>query len=351
MSQPPSRRVRVLIVDDSAVVRSAITRILQDQSDIEIVGLATNGEMGVKSTVRLDPDVVILDIEMPVMDGITALPLILKEKPSVKVLMCSTLSARGAEISIRALSLGAAECILKPGGGAVSQAADFQRELLSLIRSLAGVKIAPQDTTAQRFPLRKAPNALPARILAIGSSTGGPKALIEMLTGMSGLSVPIVITQHMPKTFTSMLAKHIGEKTGIVCCEAEDGQEIKAGCAYVAPGDYHLLFRKEAEKICVKLDQGPPENFCRPSVDPMLRSLIPVYGNRTLAVILTGMGSDGAKGCADIIDAGGQVIAQDEASSVVWGMPGAVATAGLCRAVLPPEQIRMTAKSIIEGRG
>lgn len=306
---------------------------------MEVVGIAVNGDMGVKSIKRFNPDIVILDIEMPVMDGITALPLILKEKPGVRVLICSTLSAHGADISIKALSLGASECILKPGGEAIVSAQDFQAQLVKVVRSLVP-RIKPAAlTTTPAVALRKNAASLPPKILAIGSSTGGPKVLMDVLVKLNNLPIPIVITQHMPKTFTSMLAQHISRSCGITCIEGVEGETLKPGHAYIAPGGYHMTFRKAGENVTIHLTEEQPENFCRPSVNPMLRSLIPIYGARILTVILTGMGNDGSQVCTEVVANGGEVIAQDEATSVVWGMPGAVAAAGICSAVLPANDI------------
>lgn len=342
MAETPAR-TRILIVDDSAVIRTVISRTLSAHPDMEIVGIAANGELGVKSTASLKPDIVILDIEMPVMDGITALPLILKEKPDARVLICSTLSARGAEISVRALSLGATECILKPGGDAIVNAIDFQNELVKVVRSLAASKAFKKTgVSSQKSPvvLRKPTTQLPPRIIAIGSSTGGPKALMDILGHMKNLPAPIVITQHMPKTFTALLAQHITQSCGIPCSEGKEGEPLKAGHAYVAPGGHHMVFKKSGEAVTIHINEEPPENFCRPSVNPMLRSLIPIYGaNRILSIILTGMGNDGSQVCADLAAQGGTIIAQDEATSVVWGMPGAVAQAGICSAILPLDRI------------
>lgn len=343
-------RARVLIVDDSAVMRSVISRTLSASSDIEVVGKVENGEIAVNSIKSLDPDIVILDIEMPVMDGITALPLILKEKPSVKVLICSTLSARGADISVRALSLGATECILKPGSDTIISAKDFQDSLLRLVRTLAFKDVSKSAVVHKpKFTLQKKVSVLPPKILAIGSSTGGPKALMDLMVDLKNLPVPIVITQHMPKNFTAMLAKHITDQTGIPTQEGAPGMLLKAGCAYVAPGGYHMTLHKVNENVIIRLNEDPPENYCRPSVNPMLRSLIPIYGDRILAVILTGMGCDGSQACADVANRGGRVIAQDEATSVVWGMPGAVANAGLCSAVLPINEIHAAIKTSLRG--
>lgn len=337
---PTKRKIKILIVDDSAVIRSVISKALRAEEDFEVVGVAFNGDMGVRSIKTLDPDVVVLDIEMPIMDGITALPLILKEKPVVRVLICSTLSARGAEISVRALSLGAADCILKPGGEAIVTAEDFQRNLVRLIRTLRGGTLT-RDPNAQKktYTLQKPLVTTPPKILAIGSSTGGPNALMKVLANLKDLPIPIVITQHMPKTFTAMLAQHITQNCGIPCKEGAEGDVIQAGHAYVAPGDYHMTFKQSGNGVCIRLNQDPPENYCRPSVNPMLRSLIPLYGSAILSVILTGMGNDGSQACADVVKSGGRVIAQDEATSVVWGMPGAVSNAGLCTAILPLQDI------------
>lgn len=351
---PP--RTRILIVDDSAVIRTVISRTISAQPDMEVAGIAFNGELGVKSVASLKPDIVILDIEMPVMDGITALPLILKEKPGVRVLICSTLSARGADISIKALALGAAECILKPGGEAIVSAHDFQNELVRVLRSLAP-RFRKKETQAAGTPaspktnivLNKSKPALPPRIVAIGSSTGGPKALMEIMGHLRDMPVPIVITQHMPKTFTALLGQHISQNCNIPCTEGKEGEVLKPGHAYIAPGGYHMTFKKSGDSAAMHMTEDPPENFCRPSVNPMLRSLFPIYGNRILCVILTGMGNDGSQACAELVAQGGQVIAQDEATSVVWGMPGAVATAGICSAVLPANDIPLWVRSAVKG--
>lgn len=359
--------IRVMIVDDSAVIRAVITRTLTPEQGIEVVGTAPNGDLAVKAIARLQPDIVVLDIEMPVMDGLTALPLLLKEKPDVRVLICSTLSARGADVTMKALALGATDSILKPGGESISSAADFQRDLVRVIRVLGRPrkKYAPTNrtngadatagTAKKLYPqatitLRPHKAPLPPKILAIGSSTGGPKALMDMLKGLKNFPLPIVITQHMPKTFTAMLAQHIEQNCGIPCFEGAEGMVLKPGSAYVAPGGLHMIFQKgPGEYPAIHLDSGPPENFCRPSVDVMLRSLVDIYGSRILTVILTGMGSDGLEGCRKVVDNGGNVIAQDEETSIVWGMPGAVATAGLCSAVQPLSQLDVTIKKLVTG--
>lgn len=344
MNTVPSRPIKVMIVDDSTVIRSIIDKIIKSEPDIEVCGYATNGEQAVRTISICNPDVIILDIEMPVMDGITAIPLLLEKKPGVRILMCSTLSEQGADISIRALSLGATDCILKPGASSIQQSDNFHDKLRRMVRQIGESTI--KNVANQPVPIRKIgtkKSAVP-HILAIGSSTGGPNALAAVLPKLKNLSVPIVITQHMPQTFTKILANHLSQVSGIECREGSTGMVLQAGRVYIAPGGYHMTFRKSiSSEIEIILNDGPMENFCKPSVNPMLRSLCDVYGSHILLIMLTGMGEDGLTGAKQLVAKGGQVIAQDAATSVVWGMPGAVATAGICNAVLPlsaiPEHI------------
>jgi len=298
------------------------------------------------------------------------LPLLLKADPNIKVIMASTLTKRNAEISLKALSLGATEYVPKPSSAReLSGETDFRRELLDKVKNLgiihrqatAPAKPAPRATASS--PAKSAPLAKPSAqdgwrlnkgeeiklhkagttapdILAVGSSTGGPQALFEFLKGLpTSINLPVVITQHMPATFTSILAEHISRMTGWPCTEAKTGDVLEAGKILLAPGDYHMLIEQKGPQRIIKLAQDPPENFCRPAVDPMLRSVVKVYGARVLTVILTGMGNDGAKGAVDVVNAGGTVVAQDEKTSVVWGMPGAAAAAGVCSAILPISEI------------
>ncbi len=350
---------RVMVVDDSAVIRGLLTRALEQDPTIEVVASVPNGQMALNQLPRQPIDVVVLDIEMPVMDGLTALPKLLQLKPGLQVIMASTLTRKNADVSLRALRAGAADYVTKPSsGGELHSAEAFKRELTAKVKALAsaarggggaGPRSArpPVAAAAQRasaaapgqIKLRQAPSQTP-EIIAIGSSTGGPQALFKLLGDLKGvLRVPVLITQHMPATFTTLLAEHLGRASGMECHEARDGEPLRPGTIYVAPGDWHTTVAAEGTGRVIRLNQNPPENFCRPAVDPMLRSLAPIYGARLLTVILTGMGSDGAKGCEAVVAAGGQVVAQDEATSVVWGMPGAVATRGLCSAVLPIEEI------------
>jgi len=349
--------IKVMVVDDSAIVRGLFTRVLEAEPGVTVIASAGDGVMALRMLTREDPDVIVLDIEMPNMDGLTALPKIREFKPKVVVIMASTLTKRNAEISLRALSLGADDYIAKPSSrDELRSADDFKRELVEKVKALAArragrpvVRGPARSTAAPRpapiFPsrkpieLRSAGTARP-EILAIGSSTGGPKALAECLGPITaGISLPIIITQHMPPTFTEILAKHLGDVTGWPSAEGKDGDLIKSKHIYVAPGGHHMLVARKGPHKIIRITDDPPENFCRPSVDPMLRSMAEVYGPNVLVLILTGMGSDGQAGCKKIVERGGTVIAQDEETSVVWGMPGAVAVTGLCSAVLPINEI------------
>ncbi len=357
---------RVMVVDDSAVIRGFLTRVLESDDDIAVVESVNNGERALKAIARSEVDVVVLDIEMPVMDGLTALPLLLKARPGVKVIMASTLTRRNAAISIQALAAGASDYIPKPSSAReVHSSEDFRRDLIAKVKALAGRAITPgvpstagEPADARRrlygsapIELRK-PSQYTPGVLAIGSSTGGPQALFKLFETLDPkLRVPILVTQHMPPTFTALLAENIDRTSPFRCVEAADKDEIKPGCIYVAPGDHHMLVERKDKQRLIRLDQGPPENFCRPAVDPMLRSLIELYGPRVLGVILTGMGQDGLRGGRAVVEAGGTIIAQDEESSVVWGMPGAVATAGLCSAMQPVDQLAHKILRLVGGAG
>jgi two-component system chemotaxis response regulator CheB len=346
--------VRVMVVDDSAVIRGLITRILDADPKLQVVASVSDGQRAVDRVAKTEIDVIILDIEMPVMDGLTALPLILKADPKVKILMASTLTLRNADISMKALRLGATDYIPKPEASSnINGRDEFGRSLLDKVRHLGearrrarrfgGAATAAQPMAAEKakptITLRPSSRVKP-RIIAIGSSTGGPQALFKFLGGLTKeVKQPIVITQHMPPKFTTILAQHIGQNTGWPSAEATDGQVIEDGKIYIAPGDFHMVAESRGTSTVLRLTSDPPENFCRPAVDPMLRSLCDIYGPAILTVILTGMGHDGMKGAQRVVEKGGTVVAQDEASSVVWGMPGAVATNGLCSAVLPLDEL------------
>jgi len=353
-----------MVVDDSAVIRGLTTRILEEDDSLQVVASVGNGQLAVTNLARYDVDVIVLDIEMPVMDGLTALPKLLEVDPTVKIVMSSTLTSRNAEISIRALTAGAADYIPKPTSTSdISSGGEFRRELHDKVKSLGiarrgqgAASPGPEQTKSPThgatrvatpvaakpsapITLRK-PSLLKPEILTIGSSTGGPQALFEFLQYLQPtINVPVVLTQHMPPTFTSILADHISRKTPWTCSEAKEGDELRAGHIYLAPGDFHMLVVDNGGKKVVTVNQEPQENFCRPAVDPMLRSVVEIFGANVFTVILTGMGADGMKGSEGVVKAGGTVVAQDEKSSVVWGMPGAVAGAGICSAVLPLKEL------------
>lgn len=342
--------IRVMICDDSAVVRAAIGSILSADPAIRVVARVANGTAALGALQAQQIDVVVLDIEMPVMDGLTALPLLLAAAPGLSIIMASTATKRGAEISLRALRLGAADYLPKPDAGAGD--GFFGAELLAKVHGLARLRQSRQPGRAPGSGwVLRAPGKLPPQLLAIGSSTGGPAALFALAQQLGRrVTIPMVLTQHMPPIFTASLAQHIARLGGPTCSEAQEGEELRPGHILVAPGDKHLLIRRHNGRLIASLAVTPPENFCRPSVDPMLRSATEAVEGRMLIATLTGMGQDGLEGSRQAIAAGGTLIAQDEATSVVWGMPGAVTRAGLAHAVLPLPQIGAKLLALIDGR-
>lgn len=337
--------IRVMVVDDSAVVRGLVSRQLNTESGICVVATAANGELALAELARREVDVVVLDIEMPVMDGLTALKQMVALYPSTRVIMASTLTLRNAEISLKALHLGASDYVAKPEAG-LGAAETFHRDLSAKIRALAVRRpaVAPVAAPPPPSPTRppspaRAPRTRPGVIL-IGSSTGGPPALLKLFAALRGaVEQPILLVQHMPPTFTTLLAEQLARAGDRPCAEARQGEAIRPGHCYVAPGGWHMVVDREGAAPVLRLNQDPPENFCRPAVDPLFRSAAHVYGSGALGLVLTGMGADGAAGCEAVAQAGGAFIVQDEASSVVWGMPGAAAATGLSAGILPLDQI------------
>lgn len=338
-------KIRVLVVDDSIVVRRVVTEVLDAQEDIEVAGSASNGQIALTKMAQLKPDLVILDIEMPEMDGLTALTYLRQDHPRTPVIMFSSLTELGAKATLDALSRGASDFFAKPGGAGGLEASRrlIQAELVPAIRALCPRKTSqPVKSAPSVAPPRPAAPAAVSRIeaIAIGASTGGPNALAEIFGALPvGLPVPIFIVQHMPPMFTQLLAERLAKSSSIPTTEARSGTSVEPGKAWIAPGDYHLIVAREGARVVTKVQQDPPENACRPAVDPLFRSVAAHYGGHCLAVVLTGMGQDGLRGCEAIRAAGGQILAQDEASSVVWGMPGFVARAGLADKVLPLSMI------------
>jgi two-component system chemotaxis response regulator CheB len=357
--QPP---LRVMIVDDAVVVRGLVSRWLEEEG-FQVVASLRTGRDAINQIERANPDVVVLDVEMPELDGISALPLLLEKKRDLVVIMASTVTRRNAEISLRALALGAADYVPKPETNrGVTTSLEFRRELIAKIRHLGGRRRVGGRTPAVRHvgtlidrhnaPIKLRPFApvLP-RVLLIGSSTGGPQALNTIFSRIGPVvdAVPVLITQHMPPMFTTILAEHLARSAERPAREAVDGEPIQPGTIYVAPGGRHMRVAQHNGTAVIALDDGPLVNFCRPAVDPLFASAAQVYGCSALALILTGMGTDGAIGAGDIAAAGGSVIAQDEATSVVWGMPGTAAHAGTCSAVLPLDEIAPKVLRILAG--
>lgn len=343
--------IRVFLVDDSTAVRGALRRVLDATEDIRVVGGASNGRLGLEAIGQARPDVVLLDIEMPELDGLATLPLLLAAHPSVRVIMASSLTRRGAQVTIEALAIGAADYVTKPTARAGPESlAPMAAQIVAKIRALAPARARsgePPEAPISNAPVAWAPRATrftpPAGapdVIAIAASTGGPNALVSVLRGLAtSVRAPILVTQHMPPVFTMMLAERLQRESGRRCVEALDGSPLLQDHVYIAPGDYHLLVDTRDGAPCLRLSQAAPENHCRPSADPMFRAVSAHFGTRALAVVLTGMGDDGRRGCESIRRAGGRVMAQDEATSVVWGMPGAVARAGLADWVVPLHEI------------
>ncbi len=336
--------IRVMLVDDSVIIRTLMSRMLKGAGDIDIVAMAGDGREALDKARDIQPDIILTDLEMPVMDGLTAIPLLLQACPRCKIILCSALSEQGADITLKGLSLGASDFILKPSAlTGDDNKENFRKGLLERIYTLAqratpaaraiAMPVADFSLREERAGARK------PSMIAIGSSTGGPNALMNLFSHLKPSQVPIVITQHMPKTFTKILAEQLTRSGTIPCHEGADGMDVLPGHAYVAPGDYHMTIAREGHHLRVRLNQDAPENFCRPAVDPMIRSLMSIFGGTVLGVILTGMGSDGLLACRQLTQEGGIVLAQDEASAAVWGMPGAVARAGLCSMVAPVPEL------------
>ena len=349
-------RIRVMIVDDAVVVRGLMSRWLSAEQDIEVVGTFRNGREAVDNVIRSRPHVVVLDVEMPELDGLSALPLLLARRPDLVVIMASTLTRRNAEISLKALSLGATDYIAKPETNReVTVSTSFRREIIERIRQLGrsrlpalrsrpvGVTSPVEFADAHARPgikLKPFPAIMP-RAIAVGSSTGGPQALQVLLRGLLPIAsrVPILITQHLPPMFTTILAEHLSRICDGRTHEAVHGEPVRPGHIYIAPGAKHMLIERRGPEMSIALNDGPPVHFCKPAVDPFFASAAVAFGAGLLGVVLTGMGVDGAAGVRKIASAGGAIIVQDEASSVVWGMPGAAAKTGQCSAILSIDDI------------
>jgi len=347
------RKIRILVVDDSVVIRRMVSDALAADPELEVAGSAANGHIALSKIPQVNPDLVTLDIEMPEMDGLAALRELRKTYTKLPVIMFSTLTERGASATLDALALGANDYVTKPSNvGSASAALErIREELIPKIKALCRMSPSsasppptalPKPATAPKMFQKietRGPGA-PAEIVAIGVSTGGPNALAEVIPQLpASLPVPVVIVQHMPPIFTKLLAERLAAKSQIRVEEGRPGERLEPGLAWVAPGDFHMAVERKASGVQLVTHRQPPENSCRPAVDVLFRSVAEVYGARSLGVVMTGMGQDGLRGSERIREAGGRVLAQDEATSVVWGMPGFVAHAGLAEKVLPLNQI------------
>jgi two-component system, chemotaxis family, protein-glutamate methylesterase/glutaminase len=346
-------KIRILVVDDSVVIRRMVSDALAADPALEVAASAANGRIALSKIPQVNPDLVTLDIEMPEMDGLEALRELRKTYTKLPVIMFSTLTERGASATLDALALGANDYVTKPSNvGSASVALErIREELIPKIKALCRVSPSPSSTPAIALPKpAAAPRVFskieargvgaPAEIVAIGVSTGGPNALAEVIPQLpASLPVPVVIVQHMPPIFTKLLAERLAAKSQIRVEEGRPGERLEPGLAWVAPGDFHMAVERKAGGVQLVTHRQPPENSCRPAVDVLFRSVAEVYGPRALGVVMTGMGQDGLRGSERIREAGGRVLAQDEATSVVWGMPGFVAQSGLAEKVLPLSQI------------
>ena len=339
----------MLIVDDSVVMRVLLSDIIAAEARLEVAGVAANGKVAIEKISQLNPDIVLLDVEMPIMDGISTLKEIKKIKPNLPVIMVSALTEKGAHTTLEALSHGAAECVTKPSqmGSADAAKAMFREQIIPKIFSLCSIAepiLANNQTAKVLQQIAKKPSIASANrvdLVVIGVSTGGPNALEKVITKFpEDMPVPVVLVQHMPPVFTKSLAERLNSKSKVKVLEADEGMVLVPGTVLVAPGGKHTIVVRDAKAmIKIKTNMEPPENSCRPAVDVLFRSALNVAGSNLLAVVMTGMGQDGFRGCEQIAHHGGQIIVQDEKSSVVWGMPGFVARAGLAEMILPVDEL------------
>lgn len=342
-------KIRILLIDDSVVVRKVLAEILARDPEILVVGSAANGSIGLAKIPQLNPDLVVLDLEMPEMDGLETLTRLRRVYPKLPVIMFSSLTERGAVATLQALEFGANDYVTKPSTQVSNAGQYISEQLIPKIKALwakvnlTGLPALVPPVSNGHQPLIKKqvpPAHRRVDIVAIGVSTGGPNALALVIPEIpKDFPVPIVIVQHMPPIFTKMLAESLARKSQVAVVEAQSGDYLHPGGVWIAPGDFHMVVGQGVRGVRIELNQGPPENSCRPAVDPLFRSVAQVYGYHSLGVVMTGMGQDGLNGSELIQAAQGQVWAQDEATSVVWGMPGFVSKAGLADKIIPLDQI------------
>ena len=362
-SQPPAkRRIRVLIVDDSALVRGLLSDILAADRSIEVVGVAGDAHVAREKIKALNPDVITLDVEMPKMDGITFLRNLMRLRP-MPVVMVSSLTERGADVTLDALAIGAVDYLSKPKIDLAATLKDYGEELIEKIKTASKASVRALDprraATIAARPSHNADAVLPKarlpkqlrttdRIIAIGASTGGTEAIKEVLMRLPPDAPGVVIAQHIPKAFSTPFARRMNDCSQVTVCEAEDGQQVLAGHAYIAPGDRHLMVVRDGARYVCRLDDGVPVNRHKPSVDVLFRSVAQNAGGNAIGVLLTGMGKDGARGLKEMLDAGSRTLAQDEATSVVWGMPGEAVSMGAAQHVVALESVASKVLSLAD---
>lgn len=357
---PMHEPIRVLIVDDSVVVRRAVSDAISEDPDIAVVGTASNGNIALQRISQLNPEVLVLDIEMPESDGFDVLRALRSNYPSIRTIMFSSMTQRGALQTIEALSLGASDYVAKPTiigrQGYRETVRRVAAELIPKIKQFrpgnSGRRSAISDTIGLHYPItyRRPPSSSVPKIVAIGVSTGGPEALSRLLSRLlKTFPIPIVIVQHMPSFFTKLLAERLDSISGIKVIEGSEGIALEPGVAYIAPGDFHMTVKQDGGRVLLSLNQEPPENSCRPAADVLFRSVAKVYGPNALGVIMTGMGQDGCQGLREMKKHGAMVFAQDQVSSVVWGMPSLVIHEGLADCVIPLDQMSVVIEKCVEG--
>ena len=354
-----------MIVDDSVVVRGLISRWIGLAPGFRVVSAAANGRAALAELDAAAPDIVLLDLDMPEIGGLEALPEILARRPSTSVIVVSTLTKRNAEVSLHCLALGAVDYLPKPGSQReLATCTEFRRDLLARVEAISTRHRGAPASATGGAPASSAPPSPPAQpdiirlpahrrgCVLIGASTGGPRALLELLRPLARTleRVPILVVQHMPAIFTAVFAEQIQREAGLSCGEARDGERVGPGRVYLAPGGRHMGLELMSGETMIRLDDGPPIHHCRPSVDVLFRDAARAYGAAAAGIVLTGMGTDGTDGARALVDVGATIIAQDEATSVVWGMPGSVARAGLARAVLPIGEIAPAIEAAFGGR-
>jgi two-component system chemotaxis response regulator CheB len=358
-----TKKIKVLVIDDSALVRQILVEILKSARDIEVVGTASDPFVARERIKETNPDVLTLDVEMPRMDGLTFLANLMRLRP-MPVVMVSSLTERGAETTLKALELGAVDFVSKPKVDVAGTLADFSEEILDKIRVAAGARVRARSGTVSAVPPKHTADAiLPAaadakrllrttdRIVAVGASTGGTEAIREFLMGLPADSPAVVIAQHIPAAFSAPFTRRMDTLCQLSVCEPHDGQQIMPGHVYIAPGGKHLLVERDGARYLCRLNEGPPVNRHCPSVDVLFRSVAQNVGPNAVGVILTGMGDDGARGLKEMRDAGAPTIAQDEASSVVWGMPGAAVKLGAAGEILALNKVAEAVMRLAEVAG